>query len=72
MEIKYQIIMNDLPICYELHIQIPDELSPIKTTINLECFTYTELDFKKIERHAKKLIKLLVAEPLVISGFLPK
>ena len=42
---------------YELDIQIPEELSITKMTTNIKSFSYTELDFKKMEKHAKKIIK---------------
>lgn len=45
---------------WELHIQIPEELSITKMPITLINFSYVELDFLKITRHAKKIIKSLI------------
>ena len=45
---------------YEATIRIPDELSITGITIHIETFTYTELDFNLIEKHAKKIIDKLI------------
>lgn len=45
---------------YELEIQIPSELGITGKTINITNFSYHELDFKKIEKDGKKLIKVLI------------
>jgi hypothetical protein len=45
---------------YELHIQIPDEFSALGMTLNITCFSYKKLDFKKIEKDAIKVIKKLI------------
>lgn len=47
---------------WELSIQIPDEKSPVKETINITVFTYYDLDFIKIEKDAIKIIKLLLLD----------
>lgn len=45
---------------YELEIQIPDVLNVIGETINLTVFTYGELDFGRIEGHAKEAVNSLI------------
>lgn len=44
---------------WTLCIQIPEGESITKMTINAECFSYTKLDFDKIEKDARKIIKNL-------------
>lgn len=48
---------------YDIKIQIPEELSIAKITINVNLFSYTKLDFKKMEKDARKVIKLLTNQP---------
>lgn len=45
---------------WELRFQIHEDISKIGQTINVNVFTYEELDFNKIEQDAKKIIKRLV------------
>ena len=45
---------------YALEIQIPEEVSIIKQTIDIEVFTFPELDFERFEKIAKKLITKLI------------
>lgn len=45
---------------WELNIKIPEKLSITGMTLNLRSFAFKELDFKKIEIIAKKIIKNLV------------
>jgi len=45
---------------WELDMQISEEISPTKRTINIKSFSYRELDFVKIEKEAKKLVKQLI------------
>ena len=47
------------PTVWELRIQIHEDQSIIGETINVKAFAYTELDFDKIEKHARVLIKVL-------------
>jgi len=45
---------------HELHIQIPPELSLIGMTVDINSFSYKELDLKLIKKDASKIIKQLI------------
>jgi len=45
---------------YELVIYIPEEVCIVKNWIKLSCYSYSKLNFLKIENDAKKIIKQLI------------
>lgn len=45
---------------WELHIYIPEEISISGRTIQINNYSYNKLDFKKMGRDAKKIIKGLI------------
>lgn len=45
---------------WELHIYIPDEISIIGRTIQINNYSYNKLDFKKMEKDARKIIESLI------------
>jgi len=44
---------------WEVRIQIPEEFSISKKTMNVEIFSYSKLDFNLVEKQAKKVINKL-------------
>lgn len=44
---------------WELHIHIPDDMSIVGIATNTNSYSYTKLDFKKMEKDARKIIKAL-------------
>ena len=57
--VQYDCIGN-LPQSWELDIQIPEGFSITGKTINVKSFIYAKLDYKRMEKDAKKLIKALI------------
>ena len=49
-----------VPRTYQTEIQIPEEVNPIKKTINVTLFAYKKLDFEKIEKQARAIIERLI------------
>ena len=47
---------------YMLKIQIPYDISITGMTIDVDNFSYEELDFDIIENHARKIIRSLISE----------
>jgi len=45
---------------YELDMQIRDDFSITGITTNIKMFSYKKLDFKKMERDFRKVIKVMV------------
>lgn len=61
--VSYKPILPQVPSwSYELHIQIPENLSITKMTINISNFSYRgkDINWKEIEEQGLKIIKALV------------
>ena len=51
---------ENLDISYELFIQISDDKSILRETINIKVLHYIKKDFDLFEKHARKVIKALI------------
>jgi len=54
---------------YEIDIQIPDEFTILDKTINITIFTYSKLNFTKMEKEALRVIKKLLKKRKVKNEF---